>query len=628
MPDAKPSPPADLDDRLEAQLTKANDGALPSPTTAVNAGGRASGPSGVGQNLGGDERRGDEIDMRTYLDVLRRRWKVVAVVMLVALAAGLGRSMLQPKMYQASSTLLVQPQQVTVDDTSRSRNSQQVDRDVLNEARLMGSDPVVEAVRKAYDGTLDPGAVKATVRGGGADVITVSMKAKDPKKAAALVNLYVSTFRDYRLTTQVSELLATGTKLQERVDAIDARTREISKPLQEVEAKLVADPENPLLKANRDELEKSLAPQLSTLESQRTFYSQQLDNAQLSAQLAGRGTTSVLAKATTPRHPISPKPARDAAVALALGLLAGLALAFLVESLDERLRTSEDLERVGGGLSILAVIPEFDTRSSATPLLLQGSGRPTPAAEAFRSLRTSIRFASTEMPIHILQVTSPIDAEGKTTTVANLAAAFAQGGHRVVVIDADLRRPRLASMFEKQNAPGLTDVLLGDVKLSEAVVTVTADLDLLPAGSIPPNPSELLSTVRSAAVVSALAESYDLVLIDCSPVLPATDALIVSRLANATILVTNARRSKRGAIRRTLEQLGHVGAPILGLVLNAAPAGGAYGYGYGYTHDSGPRSLGSRRREAAVPTGSDELAVHANPVPLVPAEGGSDRTNG
>ena len=197
-----------------------------------------------------------------------------------------------------------------------------------------------------------------------------------------------------------------------------------------------------------------------------------------------------------------------------------------------------------------------------------------------------------------------------------------------MVIDADLRRPRLASMFEKQNAPGLTDVLLGDVKLSEAVVTVTADLDLLPAGSIPPNPSELLSTVRSAAVVSALAESYDLVLIDCSPVLPATDALIVSRLANATILVTNARRSKRGAIRRTLEQLGHVGAPILGLVLNAAPAGGAYGYGYGYTHDSGPRSLGSRRREAAVPTGSDELAVHANPVPLVPAEGGSDRTNG
>ena len=231
----------------------------------------------------------------------------------------------------------------------------------------------------------------------------------------------------------------------------------------------------------------------------------------------------------------------------------------------------------------------FTLNENGEIVLANDQGRPLEpnitipeGAEAIRSLRTSIRFAAASRPMRVLQVTSAIESEGKSLTAANLAAAFATEEHRVVVVDCDLRRPQVHTMFGEDLTPGLTDVLAGVTTPGTAVRAEGGLLSVITAGTLPPNPAELLATSHLEALIRSLAESFDLVVLDCSPVLPATDALVVSRLADATILVANSRRTTRNALRRTLEQLHHVGAPVLGVVLNMAPSDGTYGYGNAY----------------------------------------------
>jgi capsular exopolysaccharide synthesis family protein len=219
-------------------------------------------------------------------------------------------------------------------------------------------------------------------------------------------------------------------------------------------------------------------------------------------------------------------------------------------------------------------------------------------------LRTALKFTAIDHPIQVIQITSPTSGEGKTTTVANLAVALAQGGDRVAVVCCDLRRPRLQERMGVSLTPGLTDVLLGDVSLDDAVRRYDENVFVLPAGSPPPNPSELLSSHKATAVIRALAEKVDLVVIDCTPVLPVTDALVVSRLADATIVVADSRSTERKAVRRTLQLLAQVNAPVIGMVLNGLPEGGehGYGYGYGYVGESKGSGSGLGSTNGAAPT--------------------------
>ena len=224
----------------------------------------------------------------------------------------------------------------------------------------------------------------------------------------------------------------------------------------------------------------------------------------------------------------------------------------------------------------------------------------SPAAEAFRGLRTALKFASIDRPFRVIQVTSASAGEGKTTAVCNLAVAIAQGGDRVAVVCCDLRRPRIQERLQVPLEPGLTNVLLGEVDLNGAVHRTDANVYVVPAGTPPPNPSELLSAERAAAVIESLAQQVDVVLLDCPPVLPVTDALVISRLADATVVVVDGRSTERRAIRRALQLLQQVGAPVVGLLLNAAPESGEYGYGYGYSgRYSDSRRVGSDRAPSA-----------------------------
>jgi capsular exopolysaccharide synthesis family protein len=356
----------------------------------------------------------------------------------------------------------------------------------------------------------------------------------------------------------------------------------VAAPLTALDQQIAANPGNQTLQIQRASLQTQLGPQLDALDKQIETYSNTLEAVALKSSIAGYGgEAKVLEQAEAPSSPVSPKPIRDGIIGVMLGLGVGLALALAREFLDERVRTTEDVERVlKGRAPVLGVIPEA---SEVEVNGLADASAHTAVAEAYRALRTAVKFAELDRSMRVIQVTSGSQGEGKTTTVANLALMLTQAGHRVAVACCDLRRPQIHERFGAAVAPGLADVVLGDCTLAEAVQPVGDLLYLLPAGQSPPNPSELLGSGRAERVIAALAEEMDYVIIDTTPVLPVTDSIVVSRFVDATMMVVAANTTTRNEVSRTVAALELAQAPLVGVVLNRSEQSdrNAYGYTYG-----------------------------------------------
>ncbi|MGH9121794.1 MAG: CpsD/CapB family tyrosine-protein kinase, partial [Acidimicrobiales bacterium] len=271
------------------------------------------------------------------------------------------------------------------------------------------------------------------------------------------------------------------------------------------------------------------------------------------------------------------------------GLILGIALAFARDFFDDTIKSRRDLERATNGSSLLGIIPiEAEwTDPSATYVALR-SDPTSGASEAYRTLRTAVQFVSTDPPLKVLSITSAVLGEGKTTTVANLAISFGRAGRRVVVVDYDLRRPRLHLFFNNDNTVGLTSVLTGGATLRDAVVAVEGEPNVvfIPSGPIPDNPAELLSMDRNRTLVESLSARADVVLLDCPPVLPVSDALITSLLSDGIVLVASAGTTKKTGLQRACELLWQVEAPVIGVALNKVPISDSYQYNYGYYYSS------------------------------------------
>jgi succinoglycan biosynthesis transport protein ExoP len=313
----------------------------------------------------------------------------------------------------------------------------------------------------------------------------------------------------------------------------------------------------------------------------------------------------VLAKAEVPTAPISPKPVRNVAIAVALGLAVGVGLAFVREHLDDTISAPEQLEHATRGLPVLAQISRVaGSHQSGAPSVLTLDEPSSPAAEGYRSLRTAIEFLALERTVGSIQFTSAQTNEGKTTVIANLAVALGRSGRIVTIVCCDLRRPRIHELFGLRNDVGFTSLLLGEASVSGALQSVPdeGNLAVLSAGPPPPNPSELLSSPHVPDVLYSVAQWSDFVLIDTPAVLPVSDALIMSRMVDATVLVASARVSSRRAVVRAEAELRQVGAPLVGSVLNDAPGLGQEAYAY---RDAAPltsRGNGNGRPGHAVRT--------------------------
>lgn len=279
-----------------------------------------------------------------------------------------------------------------------------------------------------------------------------------------------------------------------------------------------------------------------------------------------------------PTSPASPKPLRNLAVGLLAGLVLGAAAAILRDLSDRSVKSTAELRAAADG-AVLGSI-EFDRKVRERPIVVQ-SGE-SAIAEAFRSLRTNLQFGGGGRPPGTVAVTSAFLEEGKSTVASNLAVTLAEAGWRVALVEADLRRPRLAGYLGIDGETGLTRVLQGGATLDEALRTWGSHgLMVLPAGPVPVNPSELLASGEMAQVLLELERRADMVLVDTSPLLSTADASVVCHLCAGTLLVARAGRTRRDDVAEAAERLRSVDGTLLGAVLNFAPSSGATGYGLG-----------------------------------------------
>ena len=275
----------------------------------------------------------------------------------------------------------------------------------------------------------------------------------------------------------------------------------------------------------------------------------------------------VVDEAQQPRSPASPKKLLNMTLGVFGGLMVGLGLAFLLEFVDSRIKNPDEIQ-VRLGLPFLGIVPGLGpTEMTGEPLL--DLGLPAHFSEAFRGIRTNLVFSSEETGSRAVLVTSTQPAEGKTIVAANLAISLAQTGQRVLLIDGDLRRPRQHQLLGVKETAGLSSVLVGGTKISEAVRrTVRKGLWLLPAGPPPPNPAELLGSERFRQLLKTLREHFDWTIIDSPPIMAVTDAAVIAHQATGVVFVVGCEQTGRQLALRATQQLVAARATILGAILN------------------------------------------------------------
>lgn len=484
--------------------------------------------------------------------VVRRKLLVVAAVVLAA-GAALGVSLSQTAVYVATVDVLVQPRTSGSLFQASAAASQAVsERMVQTELKVIAGEKVRERVQTDLGlDVLPPRVAGSAVER--TDVVRLAVRNADPATAAVLANGYASAYIAVRREQAVQELVAAGEELQRTIDALQVRIDQL-----------------PADDARRNEL---LAQQ-SNLQST-------IDELRIDAALR-TGGAAVITPADVPTDPVAPTPVRTALLAAMVGLAIGLAAAFAVDHFDNSISDAAGLARVTS-LPLLSVVP-VERLPDARPIAWSAPG--DPSVEAYRGLRTNLQFLALDRTIRTIQVVSAVPGEGKTTTAANLAVVLAQAGHWVLLVDADLRRPRAHEVFGLDPSPGLTDVLLGaspEASCRDAGVDGAPTLRVCTAGVPPPNPSELLATRRAHDVFTDLASRFDFVVIDSAPVLPVADAVALAGFADAVLVVVQARSTSDDKVRETIGRLERVGAPTVGVVLNRATRvdGTAYAYGYG-----------------------------------------------
>jgi len=493
-----------------------------------------------------------EVDLRTYLGVLRRRKWWVILFSAVFVVGALAYSFAATTEYSATAQLLVQPQNGNVTFTGTPQTI--TPTDVATELQLLTGAPVVDAVKARLH--LSQLNVKVAEQGQ-TDVIVVTATNHRPAQAALVANSYAKEFVNYETSLATKTLTNLALELQRQISAIDQELTSAK-----------GTPQQTAL-ANQEAVLKEQAAQLAVSGAETT------------------GGVVVTSLATAPTIPSSPKKVENGLIGLVVGLLVGLGAAFVVDSLDDAVYSTDDLERAAPHVPVMATVPIVGSwRNRGMPVVVSLSEPTGGAAEAYRSLRTSLQFMAQDSSIGSVLVTSPMAGEGKTSTISNLGVVLAKVGQRVVLVSADLRQPRLASFFGLDESVGLTSVMIGESTLDDALQPVpdVPGLTLLGCGPRPPDPAELLSSPAVTQIFDGLTQRFDMILVDSAPLIPVTDPLLLCPFTDATLLVVAAGQTKKGQLQRACERLAQASAKRVGIVFNEVKGETEYGYNYGYSH--------------------------------------------
>jgi capsular exopolysaccharide synthesis family protein len=515
--------------------------------------------------------------------LLRRRALAIAALVGITFVVVYGLSDLRTSVYSASSEVRFSGSTAPILEGEEDKRDDET-FNPGNEIYLIQSSQVRQVVNQSL-GPADARRVRqlGVVQLPETDVLRISVSSTSPEVAQEAADLYAETYVALRqddlrqgYETQIQRLEGNVQQLSERIDALDAQ--------------IAADPTSSEAEAARQVR--------STLISQQAQLIGQITDLQVQAEQQA-GVVKVAKEAGLPTLPDSPTPLRDAGIAAVIALVAAIGVTFLVEQLDTRLKSREEIVDVAGGIAVLGSLPIHGDRPTLWQRLLRRQPLaprqlvdPTStASEAYRALATSLRFSDIRAEKRRLLITSSLPGEGKTTVTGNLAAVLAENGLKVVVVSADLRRPQLGSMLDVDDiGPGLSSVMLGDEKLRDVLKTVTVSFGVtftvLPSGALPHEPSVLLGSDEFGDILDQFEKAgADFILIDCAPVLPVSDPLAVVRHVDGVLLTMRFARTRRAELVHAIERLQKVDADIVGIVANGVTSqseGETYLNQYGY----------------------------------------------
>ena len=487
-----------------------------------------------------------------YLKVIRARlWLIVLTTIIVA-AVFLTVSLLQKPTYQGHAEIIVSAPNAGAILLGASRDyasDQVLQADVQTQVRAIKSRGIAEQVIRTLDLNTTPDHLLTHVTAsndGQTNVVAIDATDASPRGAAEMANAFAEAYVAWSLDSRQASIRAAGDDVEQRLIIAQQQIVALASA-----AGGASIEQQVKLQAAR-ELYASLADKLEQLR-----VNQQLET----------GSGSILTSAVANPVPVSPRPVQDGGLGLAIGLALGLGITFLVDQLDTRIRSSEEVEKIYGA-PVLGSIPveTFTKKETSRLTLLQHPD--SPAADAYRGLRINLGFINFDSHIRTVLVTSAAPNEGKSTVAANLAIALSQAGQRVALLSCDFHRPAASMFFECENGhAGLSDLLMMGKPAVDAFQRPEGleRLFVVAAGTAPPNPADLLGSSRMQELIAVLHESMDWVIMDAPPLLAVADTIALARWADGVLIVTHVGASTRGAARAARDQLEKIGARILGI---------------------------------------------------------------
>lgn len=523
--------------------------------------------------MSADAQTDAELQLSDYLSILRRRWLWVAGVVLATLAAATALTMVRGTRYQATAQVALgdSAAQEAIRSTSYN-NVGAANRELSNEVNLAYSDAVTTEVVSQL--AVEPSVVVAP--DDTSDALRFEATALTPDEAALHANTWAQVYVDVKRRQASDSITEAVGAFQQDLANLRLERQDLRRPLDALEDQLaLAQPEERAgIQVRVDRMANDLAVELNLLDTQIESVARNISSLELNGRLAATGTAQIVQVAAPPTNASSGSLARTLVLAAIVGLLAGAALALVIENLDRTIKTTDDL--VAFGVPILGGVPGPGRTMPESELALATMRHTgTPVAEAYQKVRTAVEFARLGREINSLLITSPNQSEGKTTLSVNLAWAMSAVDHRVALVDVDFRRPRVHDVFDCPAEPGMSDNLLADIPLPQLALRVdeagSRNLIVIPTGTRPPSPADFVASPAFTSLIRRIETEADLVIMDAPPVLPVSDAPSIGRQVDGVVMVVKSGSTTRDQLSEALADLEGAGAHLIGVVMVGLP---------------------------------------------------------
>jgi len=526
----------------------------------------------------------DELDLGDYIDIFRRRWAWVLVPLLALPAIAVLFSSTRADSFDATAEVLLSDSAAQDAVGGGSQNTSFRDRVLENEISLALSDQAMLAMAERFGREVDDVPEFTVTADASSDVLIFSTSRGTADDAAEVANVAAETYVVLKQEQAAASITGAVTNLEQRLLRLQDDRQAARTDLMGLEDALTraSDENRAIAQARVDREESRISGQVALIDAQIGATADSITQLELSGELALGGTARIVSVANPPVDSSNAPLSRNLALGVVVGMILGAAIALLRENLDDKVRSAEDFERLG--LVALGAIPRATKRQNdrgnlARVAQFEPDG---PQAQAHQKTQAALKFLVQQHDITNVLVTSASQGEGKTTLASNLAISMARSNTRTVLVDVDLRRPRVHKAYGLAQSPGLTSVVVDGVDVVESAALVDEldnHLAVVPAGKLPPHPGSFISSTAFAETVKELSKLSDFTIFDAPPVLPVADTLTLAQMVGGVILVAYANQTKRDDLQAAAESLLNAGAHLLGAVLVGAQQE-ASGYKY------------------------------------------------